>query len=80
MSPLTGDDRRTVLHSVEEAAGNRRITGPRSPGAREFREALAAVTGELARDLARDGEGATKLVDVRVRGARSRAQADRAAS
>ncbi|MGE4649318.1 MAG: bifunctional glutamate N-acetyltransferase/amino-acid acetyltransferase ArgJ [Myxococcota bacterium] len=68
-----------VLLLANGAAGNRRITGPRSPGAREFREALAAVTGALARDLARDGEGATKLVDVRVRGARSRAQADRAA-
>ena len=68
-----------VLLLANGAAGNRRITGPRSPGAREFREALAAGTGALARDLARDGEGATKLVDVRVRGARSRAQAERAA-
>jgi len=61
------------------AAGNRRLAGPRSPGAAAFREALDAVTAELARDLARDGEGATKLVEVRVRGARSRAQAERAA-
>ena len=30
----------------------------------------------LARDLARDGEGATKLVTVRVTGARNDAQAD----
>lgn len=61
------------------AAGNRCLAGPRSPGAGAFREALDAVTGELARDLARDGEGATKLVEVRVRGARSRPQAERAA-
>ena len=68
-----------VLLLANGAAGNRRMTGPSSPGAREFRGALEAVTAELARDLARDGEGATKLVDVRVRGARSRAQAERAA-
>jgi len=61
------------------AAGNRSLAGPRSPGAGAFREALDAVTGELARDLARDGEGATKLVEVWVRGARGPAQAERAA-
>ena len=34
---------------------------------------------ELTRALARDGEGATKLVSVRVRGARSGPEAERAA-
>jgi glutamate N-acetyltransferase/amino-acid N-acetyltransferase len=37
------------------------------------------VCERLARDLARDGEGATKLVTVRVEGARSDAQAETAA-
>jgi len=33
----------------------------------------------LARDLVRDGEGATKLITIRVSGARSSAEAERAA-
>lgn len=40
-----------------------------------FREALFFVCGELARDLARDGEGATKFVTVRVEGARNEEEA-----
>ena len=40
---------------------------------------MSEVSVELARDLARDGEGATKLVDVRVSGARTSADAERAA-
>ena len=37
------------------------------------------VSQQLARELARDGEGATKLVNVEVSGARNAAQADTAA-
>ena len=37
-----------------------------------FREALFWLTQELARDLARDGEGATKFVEIIVRGARTK--------
>ncbi|MGQ9473259.1 MAG: bifunctional glutamate N-acetyltransferase/amino-acid acetyltransferase ArgJ [Candidatus Caldatribacteriaceae bacterium] len=44
-----------------------------------FREALFFVCGELAKDLARDGEGATKLVEILVRGARSEREAERCA-
>lgn len=60
------------------AAGNRRLDGPSSPGARRFRSALGEVAEALARELARDGEGATKLVTVSVSGARSDAEAERA--
>jgi len=42
-------------------------------------EAITAVSSELARMIARDGEGATKLVTVRVTGAASDADADLAA-
>ncbi|MEN3183840.1 MAG: bifunctional glutamate N-acetyltransferase/amino-acid acetyltransferase ArgJ [Atribacterota bacterium] len=42
---------------------------------RLFREALFFVCEELAKDLARDGEGATKFVTVRVEGARSEEEA-----
>jgi len=69
----------TVVLLAGGAAGNPPLAGPRSPGARRFAEALAAVSGDLARQLARDGEGATKLVDVRVTGARSHRDAERAA-
>lgn len=42
-----------------------------------FVEALGRVCRHLAREVARDGEGATKLVEVVVRGAATEADADR---
>jgi glutamate N-acetyltransferase/amino-acid N-acetyltransferase len=60
------------------AAGNDPIrTG--SSHADELREAIAAVSRELARSIARDGEGATKLITVRVLDAASNADARMAA-
>jgi glutamate N-acetyltransferase/amino-acid N-acetyltransferase len=47
--------------------------------AKQFEAALQAVCEDLVRQLARDGEGATKLLLVDVRGARSAKDADRAA-
>ena len=44
-------------------------------GLRQFRLALEAITGRLARMLVQDGEGATKLVEIAVRGARTRREA-----
>ena len=44
-----------------------------------FEHALAAVCGTLARAMAADGEGATRLITVRVAGAATDAQADAAA-
>jgi len=44
-----------------------------------FQEALDRVTEELAREIARDGEGATKLVEVVVKGAESYKDAKNAA-
>lgn len=52
--------------------------GPRVSTAR-FARALEAACVDLTRQLARDGEGATRLVEVEVRGARSEAEAARAA-
>ena len=49
------------------------------PDAGTFREALRRVTQYLAREMARDGEGATKLMTVYVRGARNKADAVKAA-
>ena len=61
------------------AAGAARISGPSSPGAVALRRALLEVAGALARELARDGEGATKLVTVDVLGARNDVEAEQAA-
>jgi glutamate N-acetyltransferase/amino-acid N-acetyltransferase len=69
----------TVLLLANGAAGNAPLRGSPSPDSTRFQEALTEVATSLARDLARDGEGATKLVDVRVHGARNPAQAERAA-
>jgi len=69
----------TVLLFANGQAGNATLRGARSAGARRLTRALLEVCEELVRKLARDGEGATKLVTVRVRGARSPEEADRAA-
>ncbi|MGW2227243.1 bifunctional glutamate N-acetyltransferase/amino-acid acetyltransferase ArgJ [Streptomyces formicae] len=45
----------------------------------EFERALGALALDLVKDIARDGEGATKLLEVRVTGARDVAQAKRVA-
>lgn len=42
---------------------------------RLFQEALFFICEELAKDLARDGEGATKFVTVKVEGARNKEEA-----
>jgi len=68
----------TLIALANGRAGNATLRGPASAGARRFEAALAEVAGALARDLARDGEGATRLVTVRVAGAASPAEAERA--
>jgi glutamate N-acetyltransferase/amino-acid N-acetyltransferase len=69
----------TVLLFANGVAGHPVLQSPRSPGARSFGTALREVCESLAQELARDGEGATKLVTVRVSGARNAAEAERAA-
>src|SRR5262249_4245768 len=69
----------TVLLLANGVAGHAPLRDPASAGARRFAAALGEVTQALARAIARDGEGATKLVTVRVAGARSAADAERAA-
>ena len=49
------------------------------PEAGTFREALRRVTQYLAREMARDGEGASKLMTVYVQGAQDKADAIKAA-
>jgi glutamate N-acetyltransferase/amino-acid N-acetyltransferase len=59
--------------------GNLPLDDPDSPDYRAFCGAVEAVCGELARAIVRDGEGATKLVTLRVEGAGDRAEARRVA-
>ena len=68
----------TVLVLANGAAGNRTIRSSRGAGAR-FVRALHRVCESLTVDLARDGEGVTKIADVHVGGARSHEEATRAA-
>ena len=62
----------TVLLVANGAAGGDPLTGE---GLETFRIALADVCGELAKAIPADGEGATHLIQVEVRGARSRVEA-----
>jgi len=59
-------------------AGNAKIVRPGAEFDR-FTEALTAVAVSLAKQMAADGEGATKFVTVNVRGAKSERDAEKAA-
>ncbi len=69
----------TLLLFASGVAGNPALRSPQTRDARAFESALSEVAISLARDVARDGEGATRLVSVRVREARTPAEAERAA-
>jgi len=68
----------TLIALANGAAGNSPITAG-TPEAALFQEALDDVAIDLAKAIARDGEGATKLIDMLVEGARSLADARTAA-
>ncbi|MBI4517633.1 MAG: bifunctional glutamate N-acetyltransferase/amino-acid acetyltransferase ArgJ [Deltaproteobacteria bacterium] len=68
----------TLLLLANGVAGNRTLT-PAAAGFAEFAGAVGRVMRALARMLVQDGEGATKVIDITVRGARSRADAQRVA-
>ena len=68
----------TFLVLANGAAGLPRIEAG-TPAAEEFKRALLLVCTHLARELARDGEGAKRLIEVVVRGAASREDARRIA-
>jgi acetylglutamate kinase len=60
----------TVLALANGLAGNRRIDEP-GPDLDTFETAVADLFGEMARAMAADGEGATRMVEVVVTGAPS---------
>jgi len=68
----------TCILFANGLAGNTPLNAHHSE-ARTFREALRRVTQYLAREMARDGEGATKLMTVHVQGAYDKADAIKAA-
>ena len=55
------------------------ITDPASPDGQAFAAALEGVMLDLAHQVVRDGEGATKFIEVAVSGARSEADARKVA-
>lgn len=57
-----------VLVMANGMAGNNSLT-PAHPDWEQFTEALHAVSQDLAKMIAKDGEGATKLIEVEVSGA-----------
>ena len=61
----------TVAILANGAAGNELVTEKNADYA-AFYEALQAICVELCRELAADGEGATKLLECRVQGARTK--------
>ncbi|MGE7205620.1 bifunctional glutamate N-acetyltransferase/amino-acid acetyltransferase ArgJ [Sphingomonas sp. NPDC019816] len=69
----------TVLAFATGTAGNTPLTDDDSDGADAFRAALADLCHQLALLVVRDGEGATKLIEIRVEGAESDRSAHRIA-
>jgi glutamate N-acetyltransferase/amino-acid N-acetyltransferase len=67
----------TIFLLANGQAGHRPLADG-DPELLAFTAALTEVAGELARLVVRDGEGATKLITVTVRGARSAVDAKRA--
>lgn len=61
----------TVLVMANGSAGNNWIDEDNPEGYEIFSNALHAIFKELARKIIKDGEGATKLITVRVTGART---------
>ena len=61
----------SVFLMASGMAGNRLIADVNDPALADFRAALAAVMRDLAIQIVRDGEGATKLVTIDIAGAKS---------
>jgi len=68
----------TCLLMANGAAGNQQIVG-NTPEAAAFASLLDEVLQDLAKQIVKDGEGATKFVEIRLTGAVSDADAKRAA-
>jgi len=69
----------TLMVFATGKAGNARIARGRDPRLRSFKQALQRVLADLSEQIARDGEGARKLVEITVEGAVSKKSARRIA-
>ncbi len=72
----------TLLAFATGAAAERgapKISRANDPRLKAFRKALQTVLADLSEQVARDGEGARKLVEIKVEGATSKASARRIA-
>jgi glutamate N-acetyltransferase/amino-acid N-acetyltransferase len=69
----------TVLCLANGAAGNLMIEESRPEQLALFTEALHSIFKDLAKQIVRDGEGATKLITIRVEGAATQDEAVKAA-
>jgi glutamate N-acetyltransferase / amino-acid N-acetyltransferase len=69
----------TVVILASGTAGNTPVSQTGSENYRKLVTALTELCVALARMIARDGEGATKLLEITVRGARAEAEAERMA-
>jgi glutamate N-acetyltransferase/amino-acid N-acetyltransferase len=75
----TSDTLLAFATGAAAALGAPRITRASDPQLKAFRAALDSVLGNLAEQVARDGEGARKLVEIIVEGAVSKRSARRIA-
>jgi glutamate N-acetyltransferase/amino-acid N-acetyltransferase len=67
----------TLLFGATGKAKHPRISDPRDPRLADFRRALEELLRDLAQQVVRDGEGASKFITINVRGAASQAAARR---
>lgn len=69
----------TIVTLANGLAGNMELKAGDSPGYTEFLQGLTLVATELAKGIVRDGEGATRFIEIQVQGARTEAEAKQAA-
>ncbi len=67
----------TLLFGATGKVRHPRITDPRDPRLADFRAALEDLLCDLAHQVVRDGEGASKFIAINVRGAASQGAARR---
>lgn len=75
----TSDTLLAFATGAAAAKGAPRIGDPGDARLKDFRRAFNAVLANLSEQVARDGEGARKLVEIKVEGATSKASARRIA-
>jgi glutamate N-acetyltransferase/amino-acid N-acetyltransferase len=68
-----------MMFATGNATGVSRVARAADPRLKDFKKALHAVLANLSEQVARDGEGARKLVEIMVEGAVSKASARRIA-